>query len=67
MKTIPVNIYEEEVCPAEAAREVACARHLLKELSDKLRPIENYPELREAITRLEVALNLLTAETGGML
>jgi hypothetical protein len=67
MKTAQVNVYEEEVRPSEAAKEVAGARHLLTELRKRLRRIEQYPELQEAITKLEVALSILTARTGGML
>jgi hypothetical protein len=67
MKTTPTNIYEEEVRPAEAANHVASARHLLTELHKRLREVEDYPELREAITKLEVALSILTVKTGGML
>ena len=67
MKSAQADIYEEEVRPAEAARHVASARHLLTELRNKLRRVENYPELQEAITKLEVALSILTVKTGGML
>jgi hypothetical protein len=67
MKTAPVDIYEEEVRTAEAAKNVASARHLLTELRKKLRQIEDYPELQEAVTKLEVALSILTVNTGGML
>jgi hypothetical protein len=41
MKTTPVSIYEEEVRPAEAAKQVASARHLLTELRKKLRRFED--------------------------
>ena len=41
MKTTLVSIYEEEVRPAEAAKQVASARHLLTELRKKLRPFED--------------------------
>ena len=67
METTPADVYEEEVCVPEAARHIACARHLLKELSTRLRRSEDYPELQEAITKLEVALTLLTVNSGGML
>jgi L-alanine-DL-glutamate epimerase-like enolase superfamily enzyme len=67
MKTTPASLYEEEVRPAEAAKQVAGARHLLMELRKKLRRFEDYPELQEAITKLEMALNILTIKTGGML
>ncbi|MBZ5704306.1 MAG: hypothetical protein LAN63_03065 [Acidobacteriia bacterium] len=43
---------------------VAEAHHLLKALQDK---IGQHPELAEAITKLEVALSILTVKTAGML
>ena len=56
MKSALVDIYEEEVRTAEASKHVASARHLLTELYKKVRRVENYPELQEAITKLEVAM-----------
>jgi hypothetical protein len=47
-----------------AAEDVAGAHRLLKKLEEK---IGQHPELAEAITRLELALNNLTVQTGGML
>ena len=68
MKVASVDIYEAEVRPAEAAaRHVASARHLLTELHNRLGSTGDYHELHEAITELEVALSMLTVETGGML
>jgi hypothetical protein len=67
MKTATTDIYEEEVRPAEAAKHVASARHLLTELRKKLHGVGEHPELEEAITKLEVALSILTVKTGGML
>jgi hypothetical protein len=67
VKTTPVNVYEEEERQTEAAKQIAHAHHLLRNLSDTLRPLENYPELQEAITKLEKALSILTEPTGGML
>jgi len=43
---------------------VASAHHLLKALQDK---IGEHPELAEAITKLEMALSILTVKTGAML
>ena len=43
---------------------MAGAHRLLKKLEEK---IGQHPELAEAITRLELALNNLTVQTGGML
>jgi hypothetical protein len=63
MKSAPVDIYEEEIRAAEAAKHVASARHLLTELCKKVRRVENYPELQEAITKLEVALGILTIKS----
>jgi hypothetical protein len=67
VKTTSVNVYEEEERQTEAAKQIAHAHHLLKKLSDTLRPVENYSELQEAITKLETALGILTERTGGML
>jgi predicted translin family RNA/ssDNA-binding protein len=50
--------------PAEASAHVANAHALLKSLQEKL---GEHPELGAAITKLEMALNLLAVNTGGML
>jgi hypothetical protein len=68
MKSSPVlELEEEELQPTEAAKHVASARHLLTELRKKKKWHEKHPELQEAITELEMALNILTIKTGGML
>jgi hypothetical protein len=48
----------------EAAAHVASAHKILKELQQK---IGTHPELGEAITKLEMALNTLAIQTGGLL
>jgi len=50
---------------SEPVQHVAGAHQLLKALGDKL-GLERHPELQEAITKLELALNQLTINTGGM-
>jgi hypothetical protein len=50
--------------PAQAAEHVASARQLLKELQQR---VGSHPELGEAITKLEMALNILAVQTGGLL
>ena len=50
---------------SEPVEHVARAHQLLKSLSERL-SLENHPELQEAITTLELALNKLTIDTGGM-
>lgn len=65
MTTTGTKVYGE-VRSADAAKHVAGAHHLLNELRKKLR-VEEHPELEEAITKLEVALSILTVKTGGML
>jgi len=50
-----------EQTPAE---HVAAAHRLLQALREK---VGEHPELGEAITRLEMALNILAVQTGGML
>jgi hypothetical protein len=67
VKTRPASAYEEEVCPTEVAKHVASARHLLMALRNRLPRSEDYSELQEAITKLDVALSLLTVNSGGML
>jgi hypothetical protein len=50
--------------PNEAAEHVASAQKILKELQQK---VGAHPELGEAITKLEMALNVLAVRTGGLL
>jgi hypothetical protein len=50
--------------PNEAAEHVASAHKILKELQAKA---GSHPELGEAITKLEMALNTLAINTGGLL
>jgi hypothetical protein len=58
---------EDELRPIEAAKHVARAKHTLTCLRHKIGTPENYPELEQAIADLQIALNILTDETGGML
>jgi hypothetical protein len=53
-----------EQTPAQAAEHVASAHQILKDLQPK---VGNHPELGEAITKLEMALNILAIKTGGLL
>ncbi|MGB6384079.1 MAG: hypothetical protein WBD25_03545 [Terriglobales bacterium] len=48
----------------QAAEHVVSAHKILKELQKK---VGNHPELGEAITKLEMALNSLAIRTGGLL
>ncbi len=50
--------------PAEAEAHIASARQILKALQEK---IGEHPEIGAAITKLEMALNVLGIETGGLL
>ena len=50
--------------PAQAAEHVASAHKILKDLQQK---VGDHPELREAITKLVMALNILAIKTGGLL
>lgn len=54
---------EDELRPIEAAKHVARAKHTLTCLRQKI----GTPELEQAIADLQIALNILTDETGGML
>ena len=49
---------------AQAAAQVAGAHQILKALQEK---IGKHPEIGAAITKLEMALNILAVKTGGML
>ncbi len=48
----------------EIAEHIAGAHDLLQRLREK---VDKHPELEEAIRRLEMALSILTVNTGGML
>lgn len=50
--------------PGQAAVHVASAHQALKALQKK---IGEHPEIGDAITRLEMALNLLATHTAGLL
>jgi hypothetical protein len=50
--------------PTEAEAHIKSAREILKALQKK---IGEHPEIGAAITKLEMALNVLAVETGGML
>ena len=50
--------------PAQAAVHIAGAHQILKSLEEK---IGEHPEIGAAITKLEMALNILAVKTGGVL
>lgn len=50
--------------PDQAAAHVASAHEILKSLQEKL---GQHPEIGAAITKLEMALNILAVKTGGVL
>ena len=50
--------------PAQAAAHIVSAHQILKALQEK---IGKHPELGAAIAKLEMALNILAVQTGGML
>ena len=49
--------------PAEAEAHIASAQQILKALQEK---IGEHPEIGEAITKLEMALNVLEIKSGGV-
>jgi hypothetical protein len=49
---------------AQAAVHISTAHEILKALQEK---IGKHPEIGAAITKLEMALNILSVKTGGML
>ena len=50
--------------PAEAEAHIAGAQQILKALQER---IGEHPEIGAAITKLEMALNALAIQTGGLL
>jgi hypothetical protein len=50
--------------PVQAAAHIASAHQILKALQEK---IGEHPELGAAITKLEMALNILAVQTGALL
>ncbi len=50
--------------PAQAAAHIASAHQILKALQEK---IGEHPEIGAAITKIEMALNILEIKTGGLL
>ncbi len=60
----PKPAQDQKPGAASPHEQVARAHSLLKALQDR---IGQHPELGEAITKLEMALNSLTLKTGGML
>ncbi len=55
---------KREQNPVQAAEHIASAHQILKSLQEK---VGDHPELGEAITKLEMALNILAIQTGGLL
>ncbi|MGA2645530.1 MAG: hypothetical protein ABSF15_12510 [Candidatus Sulfotelmatobacter sp.] len=62
METQSENKREQD--PAQAAAHIASAHRILKALQEKL---GKHPEVGAAITKLEMALNILAVKTGGVL
>jgi len=58
------NERNPEQDPAKAAAQIAGAHQILKALQEK---IGEHPEIGAAITKLEMALNILAVKTGGLL
>lgn len=50
--------------PTEAEIHIKSAQQILKSLQEKM---GQHPEIGAAITKLEMALNVLAVETGGLL
>ena len=62
MQTVSERDSEQD--PAQAATHIASAHKILEALQKK---IGEHPELGAAITKLEMALNILGVKTGGLL
>jgi hypothetical protein len=61
-KQIEPNLEQDH--PAQVATHIASAHQILKALQEE---IGEHPELGAAILKLEMALNILTIKTGGLL
>lgn len=55
---------KQDRLPTEVVQHVAQAHGLLKNLQEKL---DEHPELDQAIEKLEMALSVLTTQSGGLL
>ena len=60
----PQNERNPEPHPTQAEAHIASAQQILKALQQK---IGEHPEIGAAITKLEMALNALAIQTGGLL
>jgi hypothetical protein len=60
----PQNERNPEPNPTQAEAHIASAQQILKALQQK---IGEHPEIGAAITKLEMALNALAIQTGGLL
>lgn len=58
------NQRNSEPNPTEAEKHIASAQQILRALQEK---IGEHPEIGAAITKLEMALNALAIQTGGLL
>jgi hypothetical protein len=58
------NEHNPDQKPAEAEAHIRSAHQILKNVQEK---IGVHPEIGDAITRLEMALNVLAIKTGGVL
>jgi hypothetical protein len=58
------NEGNRDSAPAEAEKHIKSAHQILKTLQQK---IGEHPEIGAAITKLEMALNVLAVQTGGLL
>ncbi|HEY4902372.1 MAG TPA: hypothetical protein VIH89_02770 [Candidatus Sulfotelmatobacter sp.] len=56
--------HNSERDPGQAAEHITSAHEILKTLQEKL---GEHPEIGAAITKLEMALNVLAVKTGGVL
>ena len=56
--------HNPERAPGQAAAHITSAHEILKALQEKL---GEHPEIGAAITKLEMALNILAVKTGGVL
>jgi hypothetical protein len=67
MPSKPTAKPEEAPESAQVIEHLSGARHLLKNLRERLQDAEHHAQLDEAITKVELALSALTIKTGGFL
>ncbi|HEV2117063.1 MAG TPA: hypothetical protein VGR48_13610 [Terriglobales bacterium] len=67
MPAKPAAKPQESPDAKQAIEHLSRARHVLKNLRERLKDAEHHAQLDEALTKVELALSALTIKTGGFL